>query len=195
MAIQKTKSAPIRNQKTRVHPEKRGFQPPRTGVLGTILTELQFDDETRQELKDLNVYLEDQIEEIAGVASLHARKVVQEAEGFAPVLALESAKAPRPSIARLRRRVAVQWLKATLDGDFDSYFCKQLRDSWMPILLSDPVEGRPAPVLILSFLDYMEGFLTGRLMDEIADNFVPAARKTHGLQVALEIQRRILGVS
>ncbi len=195
MAIHKTKTAPNRSKKHRVPHESKGFQPPRTGVLGSILTDLHFDDETRQELRDLNLYLENQIEDIAEVASLHARKVVQEAEGFVPVQALESAKAPRPSIARLRRRVAVQWLKATLEGDFDTYFCKQLRDSWMPILLSDPVEGRPAPVLILSFLDYMEGFLTGRLLDECADNFVPATRKTHGLKIALEIQRRILGVS
>ena len=195
MAIQKTSSVPTRHKKLRVHPENQGFQPPRTGVLGSILTDLQFDEETRQELKDLNLYLEDQIEAIAEVASLHARKVVQEAEGFVPTQPLEAARAPRPSIARLRRRVAVQWLKATFDGDFDAYFCKQLRDSWMPILLSDPVEGRPAPVLIQSFLDYMEGFLTGRLMDECAENFVPAVRKTHGLRVALEIQRRILGVS
>lgn len=195
MAIQKSKTLPTRHKKSHIQTADRSFQAPRTGVLGTILTELHFDEETRQELKDLNLHLETQIEDIAEVASLHARKVVQEAEGFIPAKPLEAARAPRPSIARLRRRVAVQWLKATLEGDFDTYFCKQLRDSWMPILLSDPVEGRPAPVLIQSFLDYMEGFLTGRLMDEVAENFVPAARKTHGLHVALEIQRRILGVS
>ncbi|MEZ5988267.1 MAG: hypothetical protein R3F30_03940 [Planctomycetota bacterium] len=142
MAI--SKSPTTRERTRRTHPENRGFLPPRTGVLGTILTELQFDEDARSALADLSLWIEDRLDELSEILSQRGRSVVHASEGFNGADPLAAGPAPRPSILRLRKRVAQQWLRTTLRGEFDSYFAKQLRGLVDADPAVDPVEGRPA---------------------------------------------------
>ena len=168
---------------------------PKAGVLGTILTDLEFGEEEQSELQALSETLSGELESLADIAVERARLVAYETEGIVPLNPLGTGKAVRPSLARLRRRAAQQWLKATLSGQYDSYFSKQVRNSWLPILLAEDEFSRQMPAITAKFLDFIEAYIVGWLYACPLENFVPPVRMAHGLHIALEIQRRLLGVS
>lgn len=178
---------------TEVPPTSRPA-PSRTGLLGTILTELEFGEDEQAALRDLSAWIAEDFDEIvesiatsARLAALHSERVL----GSNP---LDRRTSVRPSIRNLRKHGTRQWLKATLGGVFDSGFSRQVRHTWMPILLSEPYQNRATPALVGAFLSHVEGYITSRLTDQVADNLVPYYRMLHAFRTALNVQRRMFGI-
>lgn len=168
--------------------------PSRTGVLGTILTELDFGAEEREALHDLANWLADDHDQVVEAAAIRARQVAYQAEGFRSQTPFDNEPPVRPSIRNLRKHAARQWLMGTLDGIYDSAFSRQVRHSWMPILLAEQYQSRATPALVEAFLDYVEGWVTSRLVSDVSDNLVPCYRMLHAFRTALDVQRRIFGI-
>lgn len=178
---------------TDAHPDAR-TAPPRTGVLGTILTELEFGADERESLRDLADWLSDDFDEIVETAGGRARTAALTREGLYRETFLEASPDVRPSIRNLRRHAARQWLQATLEGTFDSAFSRQVRHTWMPILLAEQYQTRATPALVAAFLDYLEGYLAAFIVDEVSENLVPCWRMLHAIRTAFDVQRRIFGI-
>jgi hypothetical protein len=177
----------------REHPEFTAA-PPRSGVIGTILTELEFGEDERTALNDLGRWLNEDLSDVVDAAAERARSVALVAEGLR-TWSPSSSTPVRPSIRNLRRHAARQWIQATLQGTFDSAFSRQLRHTWMPILLAEQFQTRATPAVVGAFLDWMEGYVTSRIVDEVAENVVPGWRMLHAFRLAVDVQRRIFGVA
>ncbi|MFQ5506172.1 MAG: hypothetical protein ACE5F1_15480, partial [Planctomycetota bacterium] len=160
----------------------------------TILTELEFGEDEQSALLDLAERLTEKIDVIAGVLSIRGRQVALESEGLRRFDILKGSPVVRPSIRRVRRHACLQWLRATLSGNYDSQFSHQVRNIWVPILVAERDFDRPVPAVVSAFLDYVEGFLTSWIIDRPQENFVPDYRAVYALRVALEVQRHLLGV-
>ncbi|MCB9880711.1 MAG: hypothetical protein H6832_19025 [Planctomycetes bacterium] len=176
---------------TRSHPEVAG-KPLRSGVLGTILTELEFGEDEQQALRDCAEELATEFDEMALHFADRAREVAIAAE-LHGVQALAPKKNMRASIRNLRRHAARQWLQATLDGQFDAAFSRQLRHTWMPILLAEPQHTRATGAAIAAFFDYVEGYVGSLLVGDVSDNLVPGWRQFHAFRTAIDVQRRVFG--
>ncbi len=175
----------------RQHPEISG-KPLRSGVLGTILTELEFGEDEQQALQDCAATLADDFEELVEHLADRARDVAIEAEVFG-VRALAPKTPVRGSISNLRKHAARQWLQATLEGHFDAAFSRQLRHTWMPILLAEPQHARATGAAVAAFFDYVEGYVASQLVASTDDNLVPAWRQLHAFRTALDVQRHVFG--
>ena len=174
------------------HPEAPSA-PARSGVLGTILTELEFGEDERFALNDCTESLRSEFEPLVDVLAERARQVALDAEKIG-VNALAPQREPRPSIRNLRRHAARQWLTATLAGVFDAAFSRQLRHTWMPILLADPQHNRASGAAVAAFLDYVEGYVACIFIAETSDNLVPGWSQFHAFRTALDVQRRVFGI-
>ena len=167
---------------------------PQTGVLGSILTDLEIDGRSVKALQEFRYKLRYKLYDIAEQLATRCRRVGLEAEGLIKPDPFGQEAAPRASIRKLRRSAALQWLNATLEGRFDSEFSRLLRHRWIPILLADYRDAHPAPFLIESFFDYAEGFLTSYIWNRPAENIVGEAWTLHAIRQALDLQRRIFGL-
>ncbi len=187
--------APKTGAQSLSHPEAR-TAPSRTGVLGTILTELAFGEDEREALAELATWLSDDLDELVHIAATRARSVALESEGVQVAVDPLGTRAPvRPSIRNLRRHAARQWLVATLEGNYDSAFSRQVRHTWMPILLAEAHHNRATPAFVGAFLSYFEGIVASRVVDTTADNIVPYWRMLHAFRLAISVQRRIFGLA
>jgi hypothetical protein len=166
---------------------------PQTGVLGSILTDLEIDGRSIKALQEFRYQLRYKLYDIAEHLATRCRRVALEAEGLIKPDPFGQEIAPRASIRKLRRSAALQWLSATLEGRFDSEFSRLLRHRWIPILLADYRDAHPAPFLIESFYNFAEGFLTAYLFDQPSESIVAEAWTLHALRQALDLQRRIFG--
>jgi len=171
------------------------FVPARTGVLGTILTELEFGEDEQMALAELRDTIDTKLEILSEQLSTRGRQSALESEGLTTVDILGSGTRVRPSIRRVRRHACLQWLRATLSGRYTTQFSHQVRNIWIPILLAERDFDRAVPAVIDSFLSYTEGVLTAWIASTPAENFVPAYRQVHAIHVALEVQRRLLGIT
>lgn len=167
--------------------------PQRSGVLGTILTELAFGEDEQAALKDCEEALSEHFEFLVTEIATRARQVALDSELYG-ANALAPTEQARASIRNLRRHAARQWLTATLSGEFDVAFSRQLRHTWMPILFAEKQQTRATGAAIGAFLDYFEGFVASYLVDGIGDNLVPAWRQLHAFRTALDVQRRVFGL-
>ncbi len=179
----------------RSHVELDQFVPARTGVLGTILTELEFGEDEQNALTDLRELLDSKLEILSEQLATRGRQSALESEGLSTVDVLQGETQVRPSIRRVRRHACLQWLRATLSGRYTSQFSHQVRNIWIPIVLAERDFDRAVPAVIDAFLSYAEGLLTAWIVDDPADNFVPSYRQIHALHVALEVQRCLLGTT
>ncbi|GEM_PF-2574277 len=177
-----------------VPPQERIQDPPRVGFLGTILTECEFDAEAREALDDLRSDLGTRVYDLARQLAERGRTAALKAEGLLSPDLFDEGPETRPSIERLRRSAATQWLAATLEGRFDSEFSRLVRHQWMPILLADFREEHPAPVLVGHLLDYAQGLLDAWIFEDTEENLVPAARRRDAVEKAFRIQRRLFGL-
>ncbi|MAE76351.1 MAG: hypothetical protein CMJ85_05745 [Planctomycetes bacterium] len=185
--------APKETPVLQARPERSGA-PPRTGVLGTILTDVDFGEDERDALASLTDVLAERLDTIVETAAVTARHAALASEGLIDWSLQQSPPETRASIRNLRKHAARQWINATLEGEYDSSFSRQLRHTWMPILLAEQHRNRATPALVGAFLDFMEGYVAACLVDDIADNIVPHWRRLHAFRTAVAVQRRIFGV-
>ena len=175
------------------HPET-STAPTRTGVLGTILTEVEFGEDERLALIDARSYLSEAFDDLVELAAFRARNVAIAHAIHGQATAPKDNETTRPSIRSLRKHAARQWLTATFEGTFDAAFSRQVRHTWMPILLAEQHSNRATPAVVEAYLDFIEGEIAARLVDGIDDNIVPYWRMLHGVRTAIRVQRRLFGL-
>ena len=175
------------------HPET-STGPTRTGVLGTILTEVEFGEDERLALQDARTYLSEAFDALIEIAAFRGRDIAIAHAIHGDATTPDDNEAARPSIRSLRKHAARQWLTATFEGTFDAAFSRQVRHTWMPILLAEQHSNRATPAVVGAYLDYLEGAIAARLVSDTDENIVPHWRMLHGVRTAIRVQRRLFGL-